>query len=370
MIKFFRKIRQRLLTDNKFNKYLLYAIGEIFLVVIGIMIALQVNNWNQSRIQLDNEVQMYSKLYDDLNSEYLNIDRNARQFGNYSRVFSHTYSETKGEAEYNPELNYDYFLWFHRYQMFINEKYSEALSEITNDKIHEKLKSFINVEKQTNDAINEWNEYQLKEVRSFLSRHGINKTEAIFNEELNGFASIINNTDLIEYDKLKAQFGTLEFDQMLFSIQFKTTWALQNLVWLNETNLTFQDILKKELELQGETENIIYWEKEKKYNGLIDEADAFYDTKEYQKSANKYKDALKITEKPFFRDRYNAACTFALADDIESAFIQLFILANNSSNYLEINSLISDTDLEKLHKDERWNELIAIVKSNKEEKEE
>ncbi len=49
MIKFFRKIRQGLLTENKFSKYLLYAIGEIILVVIGILIALSINNWNEDR---------------------------------------------------------------------------------------------------------------------------------------------------------------------------------------------------------------------------------------------------------------------------------------------------------------------------------
>jgi hypothetical protein len=49
MIKFFRKIRQRLLTENKFSKYLLYAIGEIILVIIGILIALQINNQNELR---------------------------------------------------------------------------------------------------------------------------------------------------------------------------------------------------------------------------------------------------------------------------------------------------------------------------------
>ena len=49
MIKFFRRIRQKLLTENKFTKYLAYAIGEIVLVVIGILIALQINNWNQSK---------------------------------------------------------------------------------------------------------------------------------------------------------------------------------------------------------------------------------------------------------------------------------------------------------------------------------
>ena len=49
MIKFFRKIRQKMLTENKFSKYLLYAIGEIILVVIGILIALQINNQNEKR---------------------------------------------------------------------------------------------------------------------------------------------------------------------------------------------------------------------------------------------------------------------------------------------------------------------------------
>ena len=49
MIKFFRRIRQRLLSESKFSKYLLYAIGEIVLVVIGILIALSINNWNENR---------------------------------------------------------------------------------------------------------------------------------------------------------------------------------------------------------------------------------------------------------------------------------------------------------------------------------
>ena len=49
MIKFFRKIRQKLLSENKFSKYLLYAVGEILLVIIGILIALSINNWNEHR---------------------------------------------------------------------------------------------------------------------------------------------------------------------------------------------------------------------------------------------------------------------------------------------------------------------------------
>ncbi|MBO6881376.1 MULTISPECIES: DUF6090 family protein [Winogradskyella] len=49
MIKFFRHIRQTMINQNRTKKYLLYAIGEIILVVIGILIALQINNWNENR---------------------------------------------------------------------------------------------------------------------------------------------------------------------------------------------------------------------------------------------------------------------------------------------------------------------------------
>ena len=51
MIKFFRHIRQQLVMENKTGKYLKYAIGEIVLVVIGILLALQINNWNSQRLK-------------------------------------------------------------------------------------------------------------------------------------------------------------------------------------------------------------------------------------------------------------------------------------------------------------------------------
>jgi hypothetical protein len=59
MIKFFRHIRQRMLNENRFSRYFLYAIGEIVLVVIGILIAVQINDWNELRkIKLSNDTQL------------------------------------------------------------------------------------------------------------------------------------------------------------------------------------------------------------------------------------------------------------------------------------------------------------------------
>ena len=56
MINFFRQIRQNIIMENKTGKYLKYAVGEIVLVVIGILIALQINNWNEFRKRQNEEV--------------------------------------------------------------------------------------------------------------------------------------------------------------------------------------------------------------------------------------------------------------------------------------------------------------------------
>ena len=66
MIKFFRKIRHQLLSESKFSKYILYAIGEIILVVIGILIALQINNWNENRKEKAQSVFYHEQLINDL----------------------------------------------------------------------------------------------------------------------------------------------------------------------------------------------------------------------------------------------------------------------------------------------------------------
>ena len=73
MIKFFRKIRQNLLSEGKTGKYLKYAIGEIILVVIGILIALQINTWNEERSDKNQERQLLSQMYKELEMDYSHL---------------------------------------------------------------------------------------------------------------------------------------------------------------------------------------------------------------------------------------------------------------------------------------------------------
>jgi hypothetical protein len=96
MIKFFRKIRQKMLTENKFSKYLLYAIGEIVLVVIGILIALQINNWNETRKIKKVEKEILNVLLEDLNS--------AKKYSNQYIINEQSYLDVIEKILHNDSL--------------------------------------------------------------------------------------------------------------------------------------------------------------------------------------------------------------------------------------------------------------------------
>ena len=75
MIKFFRHIRQNLIMENKTSKYLKYAIGEIVLVVIGILIALQINTWNEQRKEDKLEAEYYCRLLEDAQQDLEQVNQ-------------------------------------------------------------------------------------------------------------------------------------------------------------------------------------------------------------------------------------------------------------------------------------------------------
>ena len=92
MIKFFRKIRQRLLTENKFSKYLLYAIGEIVLVVIGILIALSINNWNEEQKNRFEEKNLLLELRTEFREKKESLEANERQGDGFIKNISIYYT--------------------------------------------------------------------------------------------------------------------------------------------------------------------------------------------------------------------------------------------------------------------------------------
>jgi hypothetical protein len=106
-----------------------------------------------------------------------------------------------------------------------------------------------------------------------------------------------------------------------------------------------------------------------RYNELVATAWKHYQNKAYLESAQTYSKAFaSVGDVGLITDRYNAACSWARANEPDSAFVQLFRIAR-SGYYTNYRHMSIDSDLLALHKDPRWSEVTALVKINQEKEE-
>jgi len=115
--------------------------------------------------------------------------------------------------------------------------------------------------------------------------------------------------------------------------------------------------------------NLTFGQNQEKYSELVKEAWALYEAKEYLKSGQKYREAFTFLEWKgiVINDLYNAACSWALANEIDSAFFYLntIVPKGHYTNYVH---LTQDSDLNSLHKYPQWNEMIEGIKTSIKEK--
>jgi len=136
MIKFFRKIRRQLLSQNQFSKYLLYAIGEIILVVIGILIALQVNNWNQLRNDKKFEITMLQEIKSSLESDLDYSEMINRRIGTKEEGIQELLKMTASNQKYSDSILLEVYNTMNTAVSFnINKGGYEAIKSVGIDKI-------------------------------------------------------------------------------------------------------------------------------------------------------------------------------------------------------------------------------------------
>lgn len=146
MIKFFRKIRYDLMGKNKTDKYLKYAVGEIILVVVGILIALQINNWNNDnylhKLEKKYLTEIKNNLKSDLPDIQYNIDFNEIRLKSNEIVLRYL----------NKEISYSDSLKFHFANLIFTTRTlpntsayenlkSRGLEIITNDSLRQNITS-------------------------------------------------------------------------------------------------------------------------------------------------------------------------------------------------------------------------------------
>ncbi len=228
MIKFFRKIRHRLLTENKFSKYLIYAVGEIVLVVIGILIALSINNWNEGRKTKSQERDLLLQMKRNLEADIIQETYPNTILENAMNSTDIVLEYLEQRKPFNDSLEY-HFAWIPAYTI-----------HMANTTAYENLKT-IGFDIISNDTLREkyqrlysFNYELTKFHRNEISYNNSNKLRDFYKKHFRNFlwhktATPINYQSLLENN---------EFHEMLI---FTRT---HNLTQSSFRNLTKEEIQK------------------------------------------------------------------------------------------------------------------------------
>lgn len=108
MITFFRKARMKFIMNKKIGKYLAYMVGEIALVVIGILIALEINNWNEAQVLKEREIEMLESFQGQFSADLKELDFALAFYGETEQSMSIILEHLEEDKPYDKQLAYHF----------------------------------------------------------------------------------------------------------------------------------------------------------------------------------------------------------------------------------------------------------------------
>lgn len=254
MIEFFRKIRQQLLAQNKFSKYMLYAIGEIVLVVIGILIAVNVNNWNQQIAKKELEINILIEIRDNFIDTKENIERNLALEGRLLQYCNRILDYLDNNRPYNNELDVAFGTYYWSFFVTPSNSGYEYLKQngfniVSNNELRKEISSVVDVDlKFVKENSERWAEHMESNISKPFHVKNFRK---YFPEESNPvgdeYAKPINYEALKKNEHFKNIIAEIISTRMWNNASLNSTLeSLNNIIIMINKEL---DVLQKEHQL-------------------------------------------------------------------------------------------------------------------------
>jgi K+ transporter len=236
MIKFFRKIRQNLLMENKTGKYIKYAIGEIILVVIGILIALQINIWNEDRKSNEKATILIKNIIDDLSSDIWHMNQALIELKEQLGIVDSLIAKSMDSSK---SINYDN-MGLLRYSSDFRPKsqrnHTAAVNNLENESIRKVLQDYFIKEDQVVDIFMEYEKILHNEIRPYLRESGMHNLNSLYLKE-----DTLKVPMMLKPKILDKRLEDVIFQQLLYERRLKTKTFLK---LLNELKMENQELIK------------------------------------------------------------------------------------------------------------------------------
>jgi len=233
MITFFRKIRQKLLSQNRVTQYLTYAIGEVALVMIGILLALQVNNWNETRKAQKAQRDLLSSFLEDLKADSVEFENFADEISNVIEVHDKLYRVKMGALSSNDLENPRLLRGSIRYSSIVMTNHPNFGALIKDEELRKEILDHYRLLLRLDNSYLQYDKVVKEIVRPYLAEN-LTLNEAFLFDNANEEKALFildRFYDVIQRD---------DFGQVLFEANLKA----------RELRTTFENVLKSNAQLQ------------------------------------------------------------------------------------------------------------------------
>ena len=231
-----------MMTENKFRKYFLYAIGEIVLVVIGILIAIQINEWNRERKLYQEELESYQLIITDLKRDSTLFKVYQNNYSNFLDTYFLMNNIKKGQGSF-ANLIPDHLVMNIEFNPVTQKNHQASIEKYRNVKVREQINNYFQRLSLVNQATDEFNKLIVQESRPFLLKeNNVFDNDRVFDNNDRTFPPLKGVTT-IDTVKLKETFNHAYFTPILSELRMSMGFYLISLErTIEENHRLIQDL--------------------------------------------------------------------------------------------------------------------------------
>ena len=213
MSKLLKKLRFNLFMKGKKGSYYKYAFGEIILLVLGILIALSINNWNEERKNNLIEKKLILNIIKDLRLDSIYISQSLIEVDAQKQVIDDIISMSLNKKNIEDYSSIGLLRYSSDFRPITQRNHSVSISNMNNDDVREKIQNYFIEEDKVLDIFLEYVDIVHNKVRPYLSETGMHNLESIYEDK---------SSANLKKDVLIAQLSNVKFQQILYERRLKT----------------------------------------------------------------------------------------------------------------------------------------------------
>lgn len=220
------------------GRYLKYAIGEIVLVVIGILIALQINNWNERRKNDLKESLLVNNIVEDLRLDSLHISQSLNELTDQLRIADALIATALDRKILLQNDAMGLIRYSSDFRPISQRNHAESVSNLENESTREIIQNYFLKEDEVNDIFLEYEVIIHNKIRPYLSDVGMHNLKSLYQQGDDKTVPVLLHPEI-----LQEQLGQVKFQQLLFERRLKTDSFKDRLTELKKDNQELIEML-------------------------------------------------------------------------------------------------------------------------------